>query len=85
MVGYNTTSVCPNLTHHLLSQHELVALELSDIQHCDDIMVELNLTPDHLTVPVPSYVRRERLSILNEVRSMIRTVRFKVICGPFRV
>lgn len=79
LIWYHTASVYPNLTHHLLPQHELVALELSDIQHCDDIMVELNLTPDHLTVPIPSYVRRDRMSILNEVCSIRRTVSFKVV------
>ncbi|XP_071547715.1 IQ and AAA domain-containing protein 1-like [Panulirus ornatus] len=50
-----------------VSKHELVSLELSDVQHCDDIMSELNLTPQDLVVPIPTYVRRERLPIINEV------------------
>ncbi|KAK4320573.1 hypothetical protein Pmani_008577 [Petrolisthes manimaculis] len=52
-------------------KHELVALDLSDIQHCDDVMGELSLTPDDLTIPIPSYVRRERLTLLNERNAFI--------------
>lgn len=48
-------------------QHELVGLELTDTIHCDDVMVELNLSPEDLLVPVPVYVRRDRLLIIQEV------------------
>lgn len=48
-------------------QHELVGLELTDTVHCDDVMVELNLSPEDLLVPVPAYVRRDRLPIIQEV------------------
>ncbi|XP_063603692.1 dynein regulatory complex protein 11-like [Penaeus indicus] len=47
-------------------KHELVALDLSDIQHCDDIMVELGLTPEDMEVPIPTYIRRERAELINE-------------------
>ncbi|XP_042218505.1 IQ and AAA domain-containing protein 1-like isoform X2 [Homarus americanus] len=52
-------------------KHELVSLDLSDIQHCDDIMVELNLTPQDLVVPIPTYIRRERLLIISERNALI--------------
>ncbi|MPC47306.1 hypothetical protein E2C01_041048 [Portunus trituberculatus] len=38
--------------------HELVGLELVDIMHSDDVMVELNLSPEDLLVPVPNYSSR---------------------------
>ena len=44
-----------------------MGLELIDTVHCDDVMVELNLSPDDLLVPVPTYVRRDRLPIIHEV------------------
>ncbi|XP_076056160.1 IQ and AAA domain-containing protein 1-like [Oratosquilla oratoria] len=47
-------------------KHEIVALDLSDIQHCDDIMWERNLTPADLEVPIPAYIRRERQGLLKE-------------------
>ncbi|XP_045585000.1 IQ and AAA domain-containing protein 1-like isoform X2 [Procambarus clarkii] len=52
-------------------KHELVALELSDVHHCDDVMVELNLTPHDLIVPIPTYIRRERLPIITERNILI--------------
>lgn len=51
-------------------QHELVGLELTDTVHCDDVMIELNLSPEDLMVPVPAYVRRDRLLIIQEVLSV---------------
>ncbi|XP_037779326.1 IQ and AAA domain-containing protein 1-like [Penaeus monodon] len=48
-------------------KHELVALDLSDIQHCDDIMAELGLTPEDMEVPIPTYIRRERAELINEI------------------
>ncbi|XP_050736202.1 IQ and AAA domain-containing protein 1-like isoform X2 [Eriocheir sinensis] len=52
-------------------KHELVGLELTDTVHCDDVMVELNLSPEDLLVPVPAYVRRDRLPIIQERNALI--------------
>ncbi|XP_042880401.1 IQ and AAA domain-containing protein 1-like [Penaeus japonicus] len=52
-------------------KHELVGLDLSDIQHCDDIMVELALTPEDLEVPIPTYIRRERADLIHERNNFI--------------
>ncbi|CAL4109708.1 unnamed protein product [Meganyctiphanes norvegica] len=52
-------------------KHEMAGLDLSDIQHMDDVMAELNLTPKDMLVPVPKYVRRERLELINQRNDFI--------------
>ncbi|XP_063868858.1 IQ and AAA domain-containing protein 1-like isoform X2 [Scylla paramamosain] len=52
-------------------KHELVGLELIDTVHSDDVMVELNLSPEDLLVPVPTYVRRDRLPVILERNALI--------------
>ncbi|XP_068220350.1 IQ and AAA domain-containing protein 1-like [Palaemon carinicauda] len=52
-------------------KHEMVAQDLSDIQHCDNIMSELSLTPDDLVVPIPAYIRRDRLNMITQHNNLI--------------
>ncbi|KAK7080739.1 Dynein regulatory complex protein 11 [Halocaridina rubra] len=52
-------------------KHEMVSQDCSDIQHCDDIMNELALAPEDMVVPIPAYIRRDRIHLITERNILI--------------
>ncbi|XP_071603183.1 dynein regulatory complex protein 11 isoform X1 [Heliangelus exortis] len=45
---------------------EMVELEKSEFQHMDNILVELQLLPEDLEVPIPTYFIKDNLEVLQE-------------------
>ncbi|KAM9380639.1 dynein regulatory complex protein 11 [Phaethornis superciliosus] len=45
---------------------EMVELEKSEFQHMDNILVELQLLPEDLEVPIPSYFIKDNLEVLQQ-------------------
>ncbi|XP_066589498.1 dynein regulatory complex protein 11 [Prorops nasuta] len=52
-------------------KHELVDIDLSEINYCEDVLIECGVTPQEAEIRVPKYFTRERLEEIREKRNFM--------------
>ncbi|XP_078041625.1 dynein regulatory complex protein 11 [Augochlora pura] len=54
-------------------KHDLVEIDLSEYTYFDDILINLNITPQEIEIQLPRYFRREHLKEIEEKRNFIES------------
>ncbi|KAI8895101.1 hypothetical protein BC833DRAFT_602431 [Globomyces pollinis-pini] len=58
-------------------KHILVDLESTDFHNYNDILINMNLTPDSLNVSIPRFLKEERISTVQSQRSLLYSLNAK--------
>ncbi|XP_011311368.1 IQ and AAA domain-containing protein 1 [Fopius arisanus] len=55
-------------------KHELVEVDLSEYNYCDDVLMKYGILPQEAELKIPTYIRRERITEILERRKFISDV-----------
>ncbi|KAJ3254876.1 Dynein regulatory complex protein 11 [Boothiomyces macroporosus] len=58
-------------------KHILVDLECTDFNNLNDLLLDLNLTPDKLSIPVPRFLAEERMNNVLNIRNLLQSLNAK--------
>ncbi|KAJ3321918.1 Dynein regulatory complex protein 11 [Boothiomyces sp. JEL0866] len=58
-------------------KHILVDLECTDFNNLNDILLDMNLTPEKLLVPVPRFLAEERINSVLSTRNLLQSLNAK--------